>query len=61
MLPDLSTNPPHAKRLKDNTSNHLHVCYLWHKRIIRIWICQQGADGQQDLHTDEVMLYNVFA
>ena len=28
---------------------------LWHQRIVRIWVAQQGADGQQDLRETCVM------
>ena len=27
----------------------VHVSDFWHWRIIRVWVCQQGTDGQQNL------------
>jgi hypothetical protein len=31
------------------------LCNLWHKRVIRVGICQQRADGQQHLRTADTV------
>lgn len=44
--------PAPCSRLVLGPIGLVHVCNLWYQWIIRIRVCQQGADGKQHLQVD---------